>query len=157
MQIIRLIETTKRFVDIILEDLNLDQSMVCGLKDGHAAEELGILKAAQLMYTEANQGIDNLDSVLIMDNLIPIPNLNLLIHQVFVENLSMLTHLERILTIQLVYTILVTLGLLIEKQVMEFGPAVNQMKRTTKVVLKVLTNLLIILMRKLKSISLIEH
>ena len=40
---------------------------------------------------------------------------------------------------------------------MEFGPAVNQMRRIIRVVLRVLTNLLIILTRMLKSISLIEH
>jgi hypothetical protein len=56
-----------------------------------------------------------------------------------------------------VYIILDTLELQIEKQVMEFGPAVNQMRRKIRVVLRVLTNLLIILTRKLKSISLIEH
>ena len=55
------------------------------------------------------------------------------------------------------YIILDTLELLIEKQVMEFGPAVNQMRRIIRVVLRVLTNLLIILTRMLKSISLIEH
>ena len=55
------------------------------------------------------------------------------------------------------YTILDILELLIEKQVMEFGPAVNQMRRIIRVVLRVLTNLLIILTRMLKSISLIEH
>ena len=95
MLIIRLIETTKRYVDITLEDLNLVQNMHYGVKDGHAAEDLGINKAVQLMFTEDNQGIDNLDSVLIMDNLIRILNLNHLILQVFAVNLSMLTHLER--------------------------------------------------------------
>ena len=55
------------------------------------------------------------------------------------------------------YTILVILELLIEKQEMEFGPAANQMRRRIRVVSKVPTNLLIILTRKLKSISLIDH
>jgi hypothetical protein len=96
MQIIRLTEMKKRFVDITLEDLNSVRSMDCGLKDGHAAEDLGILKDAQLMFIEDNQGIDNLDSVLIMDKLIQILKLNLHILQVFVENHSMLTHPERI-------------------------------------------------------------
>ena len=95
MQIIKLIETTKRFVDITLEDLNSGQNTHCGVKDGHAAEDLGISKAVQLMFIEDNQGIDNLDSVLIMDNLIQILNLNNLTLQVFVANLSMLTHKER--------------------------------------------------------------
>jgi hypothetical protein len=75
--------------------LNLVQNTHYGVKDGHAAEDLGINKAVQLMFTEDNQGIDNLDSVLIMDNLIRILNLNHLILQVFAVNLSMLTHLER--------------------------------------------------------------
>jgi hypothetical protein len=96
MQITRLIEMKKRFVDITLVDLNLVQNMDCGQKDGHAAEDLGILKGAQLMFTEDNQGIDNLDSVLIMDKLIQILKLNLLILQAFAENHSMLTHPERI-------------------------------------------------------------
>ena len=96
MQIIRQIETIKRFVDITLADLNLVQNMVCGLKDGLAVEELGIHKAVQLMCIEDNQEIDNLDSVLIMDNLIQILNLNLHILQVFAENHSVLTHLGRI-------------------------------------------------------------
>jgi hypothetical protein len=63
MQITRLIEMKKRFVDITLEDLSSVQSMDCGLKDGHAAGDLGILKGAQLMCTEDSLGIDNLDSV----------------------------------------------------------------------------------------------
>ena len=63
MLIIRLIETTKRYVDITLEDLNLVQNTHYGVKDGHAAEDLGINKAVLLMYTEDNQGIDNLDFV----------------------------------------------------------------------------------------------
>jgi hypothetical protein len=56
-----------------------------------------------------------------------------------------------------VYIILVSLELPIERQAMEFGLAVNQMRRTIRDVSRALTNLLIILTRKLKSISLIEH
>jgi|LauGreDrversion4_2_1035121.scaffolds.fasta_scaffold124845_2 hypothetical protein len=63
MLIIRLIETIKRYVDITLEDSNLVQNTHYGVKDGHAAEDLGINKAVLLMYTEDNQGIDNLDFV----------------------------------------------------------------------------------------------
>ncbi len=40
---------------------------------------------------------------------------------------------------------------------MEFGPAANQMRKITKAVLKDLTNLLIILMKKQRNISMIGH
>jgi len=59
--------------------------------------------------------------------------------------------------ILLVFIIRVTLESLIERQEMESGLVVNQMKKITKVVLRVHINLLNILMKKPKSISSIEH
>jgi hypothetical protein len=59
--------------------------------------------------------------------------------------------------ILLVFIIQVILESLIERQEMESGLVVNQMKKITKVVLRVHINLLNILMKKPKSISSIEH
>jgi hypothetical protein len=59
--------------------------------------------------------------------------------------------------ILLVFIIQVILESLIKRQEMESGLVVNQMKKITKVVLRVRINLLNILMKKPKSISSIEH
>lgn len=59
--------------------------------------------------------------------------------------------------ILLAFIIQVILESLIERQEMESGLVVNQMKKITKVVLRVHINLLNILMKKPKSISSIEH
>lgn len=57
MPITKLTEMIRRFADITLEDSNSVLSMDYGLKDGHAAEEHGTLKAVLSMCTEDNQEI----------------------------------------------------------------------------------------------------
>jgi hypothetical protein len=136
MQSIQEIRIIKWIVSIIQVGLNLGVRMDSGLKDGLAAEVLGMNQDVSLIIIEDILLISKWSFVLIMENQIPNQNIQI----VFVENhLLIILNWRRKINSKMIVNVLimqVTLELKIRKLGMEYGVVVHQMKRMENLVQK---------------------